>query len=529
MKNLNAETFKGMIESGANNLSNYEKEINTLNVFPVPDGDTGTNMYLTFNNGSKEANNALSNSIGDVAKSLSKGLLMGARGNSGVITSQIFRGFSKYSAEKFELSPKEVAEGFLEGARTAYKAIMKPVEGTILTVIREAAWYAHHDFESNPNIDLNEYFTNLVKYAKESLDFTPNLLPALKEAGVVDSGGAGLCRILEGFKAYLDGTPIIRKEGGVLLVDEDKEYIGYRVELTLRLNKQYEKNDYKDIIINRLKEVGENINLNIENKKIDLTINTLKPGEILNILQRYGEFVTIKIDSNIIPEKTKQEEKSLKEYGIITVASGKGLSDLFKSLGVDIVIEGGQTMNPSCQDFMEKIDELDNCKCIFVLPNNSNIIMAADQARELSNKDVIIIPSKSIQAGISALALFDQTADKLTNEKNLVNAIKNVKTAQITYAVKDTSFDGVEVKKGDYIALENKTILASSKDLEKICLYTIDSLSKNDGEILTIVTGEDANQEITNKLVKYIEETNKFEVEVIEGNQPVYSYLFGLE
>ena len=532
MKKINGKDFKGMIASGAANLENSEKEINTLNVFPVPDGDTGTNMSMTFTNGNKEASAVMSDDIGVVAKSLSKGLLMGARGNSGVILSQIFRGFAKYTAGKETLDALEISEAFLEGARVAYKAIMKPVEGTILTVIREAAWYANHDFKENKNITVDEYFDNLLRYADDSLTHTPDLLPALKEAGVVDSGGAGLLKILEGFKAYLDGKPIVKKSSAsveLTKAGESEEYKGYSVELRVKLNPEYASKKFDlDVVSQRLNKEGDKLKFTADKDVAEISINTLKPGEILNICQRYGEFISVKIEN---PElKDYKMVKESKKYGIIAVAAGNGITELFYELGVDIVVSGGQTMNPSTQDFMEKIEELDNCETIFIFPNNSNIILAAEQAKILSKKDIVVIPSKSIQAGLSALMLFNPDADKMDIETELNDVIKNVKVAQITYAVKNTSFDGVEVKEGDYISLVEKTILDSSTNLKDILLKTADKMIENKTkELMTIITGVGSDATITEELVKYIEDNSDFEVQLFDGGQPVYSYLFGLE
>lgn len=531
MKKLTNKDFLGMISSGAANLENHEKEINTLNVFPVPDGDTGTNMMMTFNNGNSEARNCLSNNICDSAKALSKGLLMGARGNSGVITSQIFRGFAKAIEGKNELSVNDLANGFIEGARTAYKAIMKPIEGTILTVIKESAYYANKDLEENKDEEIEDYISSLYKHAKESLDKTPELLQALKEAGVVDSGGAGLTYVFEGFKLYLEGKPIIKKDIDTLELtnnSKDDNYIGYKINLKLLLNKEYQKNFDLSLINKRLEKISENIILNSKDEIVDISVSTIKPGEVLNVVQRYGEFISLNIENPSLEKyESKKEEK---EYGVIAVASGEGLTNLFYELNADIVLSGGQTMNPSTQDFVNKIDELDYCKNIIILPNNSNIILAAEQAKILSKKDIVVIPTKSIQAGISALSVFNSTSDLKNNEKVMSEAALNIKTAQVTYAVKDTSFDGVNVKENDFISIVGKTIIDSGSDLKDICIKTIEKLLENkDLELLTIITGDKASEDITNSLVEYVEKTGQFEVEVIKGDQPVYSYLFGLE
>ena len=529
MNKLEGKDFLGMIESGAANLENHEKEINTLNVFPVPDGDTGTNMTMTFNNGFKEAANSMSNNVGDIAKALSKGLLMGARGNSGVITSQIFRGFAKAVDGKSALTVNDLSNGFIEGARVAYKAIMKPVEGTILTVIKESAYYASKDLENNSKMNVNEYISLLTKYAQESLDNTPNLLAALKEAGVVDSGGAGLLKIFEGFDCYINGQPVIKKDAAVIELTEaaeDKEYLGYHVTINLLLNPEYQKHFDTSIINKRLSAVSDVIKIDINKDTIDLEANTLKPGEVLNVLQRYGEFASANIENLFSNTETKEE----KEFGLISVAAGEGITKLFYELGSDIVVAGGQTMNPSTQDFLDCISKLNNCKTIFILPNNSNIILAAEQARSLADKDVVVIPTKSIQAGLSALSLFDPDDSKINNENALTEAALSVKTAQITYAIKDTTFDGVEVKRGDYLSIVDKTILDSSSDLKELCYKTIERLAQETNyELLTIIAGEGSYKDLNDVIVEYAENNSSFEVSLIEGDQPVYSYLFGLE
>ena len=523
MNILNSKDFLAMVESGSNNLENHEEEINTLNVFPVPDGDTGTNMAMTFTNGYKEASNSLSNNVCDLAKALSKGLLMGARGNSGVITSQIFRGFAKAVEEKNELTVNDISNGFIEGARVAYKAIMKPVEGTILTVIKESAYYASKELENNSNLTIEEYFECLTSNAKKSLDHTPELLPALKEAGVVDSGGAGLFRIFEGFNLFFKGEAIKKIDIAQVELSKDaKDYLGYKMFINLLLNPEYQKGFDTSIINKRLVAVSEIIKMDVNNDCIDFEVNTVKPGEVLNVLQRYGEFTSLNVENHLLAKKPQ------KEYGIISVSQGEGLNKLFLELGVDIVVSGGQTMNPSTQDFLDKIDELDNCKTIFILPNNSNIILAAEQAKTLSNKDVVVIPSKSLQAGISALALFDVNDSKGNNEKALTKAVTELKTAQITYAVKDTSFDGVEVKKDDYISIVGKTIIDSSNNLKELCIKTIERLKDDDSSLLTIIYGEGSINEVNEEIVKCAESIG-LEVEMIKGDQPVYAYLFGIE
>ena len=540
MKLLNGKDFKEMLSSGAANLDNNQAEINALNVFPVPDGDTGTNMSMTFNSGAKEANQCFSNNIGDVAKSLSKGLLMGARGNSGVITSQIFRGFAQSIEGKEEINTKELAEAFENGTRVAYKAIMKPVEGTILTVIREASWYANREVKENPKMDIETYFHRLEYFMEDSLEHTPDLLPILKEANVVDSGGAGLLKIVQGFIAYIDGTPVTTNAVVVELarnaqsVFENEEF-GYCTEFILRLKENYLKGFDENVLKNKLAKEGESLVFVRDEDLIKVHIHTLHPGDALNLAQRYGEFVKIKVEnmqeqhSELVKEgEVKPKEK--KAIGVIAVAAGEGVTNLMYELGVDCVISGGQTMNPSTSDFIEKIKELDHCEKIMIFPNNSNIMLAAKQAKDLVDyKEVEVIECKSIQACLSALARFSPESDfnELVAEFN--ELCPSIKTASVTYAVKDSSIDGIELKEGDYMAMIGKSIVTNGTDLSEVCRLMLEKFLDEDKELLTLITGEDADEEITDKIVEYVENNSDIEVDVIKGDVPVYYYLMGLE
>ncbi len=540
MKLLNGKDFKEMLSSGAANLDNNQAEINALNVFPVPDGDTGTNMSMTFNSGAKEANQCFSNNIGDVAKSLSKGLLMGARGNSGVITSQIFRGFAQSIEGKEEINTKELAEAFENGTRVAYKAIMKPVEGTILTVIREASWYANREVKENPKMDIETYFHRLEYFMEDSLEHTPDLLPILKEANVVDSGGAGLLKIVQGFIAYIDGTPVTTNAVVVELarnaqsVFENEEF-GYCTEFILRLKENYLKGFDENVLKNKLAKEGESLVFVRDEDLIKVHIHTLHPGDALNLAQRYGEFVKIKVEnmqeqhSELVKEgEVKPKEK--KAIGVIAVAAGDGVTNLMYELGVDCVISGGQTMNPSTSDFIEKIKELDHCEKIMIFPNNSNIMLAAKQAKDLVDyKEVEVIECKSIQACLSALACFSPESDfnELVAEFN--ELCPSIKTASVTYAVKDSSIDGIELKEGDYMAMIGKSIVTNGTDLSEVCRLMLEKFLDEDSELLTLITGEDADEEITERIVEYVENNSDIEVDVIKGDVPVYYYLMGLE
>ena len=550
MNKLNVTQFKDMLRSGCANLENHANEINTLNVFPVPDGDTGTNMSMTFSNGYNEALKCNSDSVSDVAKAFSRGLLMGARGNSGVITSQIFRGFYQQIDGLDEIETKDVSLGFENGARVAYKAIMKPVEGTILTVVREASWYTNHDFETEP-FELETYFNKICDYAKESLDHTPDYLPVLKEVGVVDSGGAGLLKILEGFKAYINGQPIdfeekkeVEQVNPALLL-ENQEF-GYCTEFIIKLDDDYVKRFDEKIMKKKLTDMGgESLVVVKDEDLVKVHVHTLKPGDALNLGQRYGEFVKLKIEnmqlqhSTIIENAAKAEQPATKEvekkepkkHGIIAVAAGDGITKLFYDLGSDVVVSGGQTMNPSTEDFVKVVNELEHCEDIFIFPNNSNIILAAKQCQSvLPDRKIYVIETKSIQAGLSAVGMFDHEgeAQQIIDDLNCV--ISNVDASSVTYAIKDTTFEGVEVKKGDYMAIAGKSIIACGQDRKEVMLKLLDKLFEDDEkELLTIIVGDDRNEEEVKFIEKYVNDNSDFELEIVDGKQPVYSYLIGLE
>ena len=557
MDRINVEDFKGMLKSACANLENHADEINTLNVFPVPDGDTGTNMSMTFNNGYAEAVKCNSDSVSDVAKAFSKGLLMGARGNSGVITSQIFRGFYQHIDGKDDIEVADVALAFENGARVAYKAIMKPVEGTILTVVREASWYANHDYEAEP-FDLETYFSKLYDYASDSLEHTPDYLPVLKEVGVVDSGGTGLLRIIEGLKDYVEGHPDefmeTKKEAAVnpALLLENEEF-GYCTEFIIRLNEDIVKKFDEKVLKEKLTDMGgESLVVVKDDDLVKVHVHTLKPGEALNIGQRYGEFLKLKIEnmqeqhSTIIANADATEKKAEpveaepvreevpkqpKKYGIVTVAAGEGITRLFYDMNADVVVSGGQTMNPSTEDFVNVINQLDNCEHIFIFPNNSNIILAARQAQNvLSDRDITVMETKSVQAGLSAVGMFNSDLEPEELIESLQEVIDNVDASSITYAIKDTTFEGVEVKKDDYMAIHKKNIVASGKN-RKIVLYRLlDQLFRDpEKELLTIIYGEDVDEKEIKEVDKYVSDNSDFDCEIIDGGQPVYSYLISLE
>jgi len=540
-KIVDGNLLRELLRSGCANLNNHQAQINALNVFPVPDGDTGTNMSMTFTNGLKEAEAVYSNNVGDIARGLSKGLLMGARGNSGVITSQIFRGFANTVEGQEEVDVTTFAQAFEEGAKVAYKAIMKPVEGTILTVIREGAWYANRDVKANPEMEIEEYLQKLVAYCQESLAKTPDLLPVLKEVGVVDSGGSGLVTIFEGFLACIKGNPVeaqevVDYEEHIAALDLDNDQFGYCTEFILRLDSEYQQVfDEEELKQKLIKMGGNSLVCARDNDLVKIHVHTLKPGEALNIGQKYGEFIKLKIENMQEQHRTLEENAAAKQmkhqkYGIITVAAGKGLQELFKNCRADVVINGGQTMNPSTEDFSKEIERL-NADHILILPNNSNIIMAAQQTKDLyPDLDITIVETRTIPEGISALSLFNPEIELEANLASMQEAIKNVQSASLTYAVKDTSLNGVSVKEGDFIGMTNKMIVAAGTDKLGVLKALLDELfKKEDGELLTIIAGSDSKEEEISELEEYVASNSELEVDVVQGDQPVYAYLFGVE
>ena len=548
MKTINGKIFRLMLASGAANLSNHHQEIDALNVFPVPDGDTGTNMSMTFSSGVNSALNSGSESLKELAKLLSKGLLMGARGNSGVITSQIFRGIYQEIKEDDEIDTLKFANALENGTKVAYKAVMKPVEGTILTVIREASWYAGRFVESNPEISFEDFMQQFLVFANESLKLTPELLPVLKEVGVVDSGGAGLVLIFEGFYQALLGKPYqVREENHVeqtIQSEIESEEFGYCTEFIFKLNNEYLNSFDENLLRRKLSELGNSLVVVQDEEIVKVHVHTLTPGDALNIAQRYGEFVKLKIENMQVQHENileaNQTHTSIvgvddykvetKEYAIIAVCVGSGIETIFKDYHVDKIISGGQTMNPSTEDFVEAIEKI-NAKNIIILPNNSNIILAAKQAEQIvEDKNVVVVETKSIPEGLSACIMFNPDDTLENNLSDMTEAKDNVQTGQVTYAIKDTTFDGLEISKGDYMAIFNKKIVASNPDK----LFTIKTLldqmfANEDAEILTVLSGDSASEEDDQAVMDYINANSDLEVDMQKGNQPVYSYIFGLE
>ncbi|MDD6467166.1 MAG: DAK2 domain-containing protein [Erysipelotrichaceae bacterium] len=538
MKILTGKEFKELLASGNNLLSNSYKEIDALNVFPVPDGDTGTNMSLTFAAGVKDALAVKADHVGEIAKSLSRGLLMGARGNSGVILSQIFRGFYQSVEGKATISVLDFGAAFLRGSEVAYKAVMRPVEGTILTVIRESSYYAHNFVLNHEEATLLDYMEVLVFEATESLKRTPDLLPVLKEVGVVDSGGAGLLAILQGFQSALQGVPVeateAREVEGKAAENLESEEFGSCPEFILKLNEYSQDNQVEEKLKRKLSQIGESLVVVQDEDIVKVHVHTLTPGEALNLGQRYGEFVKLKIENMSYQHEeiiaNQKEEKPRQKYAIITVATGDGLTEMFKELRADVVISGGQTMNPATEDFVEAIKSV-NADHVIILPNNSNIVLAAQQAQSIfEDVDVRVIPTKSIPQGLSACIMFNPEEEMDENIAEMTDATNRVVTGQVTYAIKDTTFDGLEIHAEDYMGIKEKEIVTSTPDKMLSTKTLIDSMMDGgDYEIMTLIAGEETTVEELEEVEEYIASKYDIEVESHFGGQAVYSWIIGLE
>lgn len=551
MKTVDGKLFKEMVVSGAIVLHNNHPEIDALNVFPVPDGDTGTNMSLTFSAGASEIENMESSDIYEVAKKLSKGLLMGARGNSGVILSQIFRGISMALEGKKEVDAVELAQALQNGAKVAYKAVMRPVEGTILTVIRESGEEVVK--YAKPGMEIEDVFSFFVKAAENSLERTPELLPVLKEVGVVDSGGAGLLLVFTGFMAALAGEKISRieingtnqKEALVDVETDSEEGYGYCTEFIIRLDPAKMKAFKEERLRNELERLPGNSIVVVQDEDIvKVHVHTLKPGNALNMAQRYGEFVKLKIENmqeqhnsileanegKSVSNKINTPTQPEKEVAVISVAAGDGIKDMFLELHCDHVVSGGQTMNPSAEDIVAAVRGV-NAKHVVILPNNSNIVMTAQQAAIILEDeiDVQVIPSKTIPQGLSACIMFNPEVSLEENLEEMKEAIANVKTGQVTFAIKDTNIDGVDIKANQYMALCEKDIIACVPSKIDALKEILNSLVDDDSEIITLVCGEDVTESEMEEVESYIEESFDAELEVVDGKQPVYSFIVGIE
>lgn len=530
MKIIDATHFKEMLVSAANNLEIHREEINTLNVFPVPDGDTGTNMNMTFGSGVSQAYEFQNDNIGDVAKCLSRAMLMGARGNSGVILSQIFKGFAQVISGSPTIDVEQTARAFVKGSQVADRAVMKPVEGTILTVIRDAAEECQK-YAENEKGTVEGFFETMSTAATKSLKRTPELLPILKEAGVVDSGGAGLCAIIDGINAYWQGNPITKKaDKSDEQKAEKKSESGYCTDVVIAVSDYASRNMDLERVKSRLARVGDKVSVVEQKAGLRIHIHTAQPGEILNQLQRLGEFTEVRIQNMSLPyEETAITKAPHEEYALITVCNGSGIEEMFRSLQVNHFVTGGQTMNPSTESFVNLIGSLD-ADHIIVLPNNSNIVLAATQAKDiLSDMDINIVPSSSIPQGLSACIAFDATKDVQQNIEAMNEAIKHVKTGEVTYAVKNTTFDGVEVKEGDFIGLFGKKIASATPYKDQTAKEMLNQMIDSESTIVTLIYGEDISESEAMTIEKYITDNYHIDVQTIAGHQDIYSYIIGVE
>ncbi|NSL51222.1 DAK2 domain-containing protein [Calidifontibacillus erzurumensis] len=557
LKQLDGIMFAQMVISGANYLATNAKMVDALNVFPVPDGDTGTNMSLSMTSGANEVKKQINNHIGKMAQAFSKGLLMGARGNSGVILSQLFRGFAKAIEGKETINGIEFAQAIEAGVQTAYKAVMKPVEGTILTVAKDAGKKAMQVASKNFNID--QIMEETLKEAKASLNRTPELLPVLKEVGVVDSGGQGLVVIYEGFLAALKGeeTQIIEADVSIdelvkiehhksaqshLSTDEIK--YGYCTEFMVLFEKdKLERNPFSEKTFREeLSKHGDSLLVVADDEIARVHIHSEHPGNVLNFAQKFGSLTKIKIDNmreqhrSILETEEKQkaplvnnEQKKEKEYGIVAVAMGSGIAQLFKSLGVHAIVEGGQTMNPSIEDFVQAIKDV-HAKKVIILPNNKNIIMAATQASSVVDEDVIVIPTKTVPQGLTSLLAFNPSSNLEENEKTMTKALEKVKTGQITFAIRDTVIDGLEINKGHFMGILDGKIVVTHENQIEAAKQLLNKMITDDDEIITILQGEDANTNDVKELTNYLEEHYEdLEIETHNGGQPLYPFIFAVE
>lgn len=554
MANITTSLFQEMVQAGATRLNKQAEYVNSLNVFPVPDGDTGTNMGMTIENGAKEVSDRSASTVGEAAGIFAKGLLMGARGNSGVITSQLFRGFSQSVKDKEELDGAALAAAFQSGVEVAYKAVMKPVEGTILTVSRGAAIGAKKKAESTNNAV--EVMRAALEGAKTALAKTPDMLPVLKEVGVVDSGGQGLVFIYEGFLSALTGefiaseefqaTPATMSEminaehhksvAGHVATEDIK--FGYCTEIMVALKQgpTYVKDFDYDEFRNYLNNLGDSLLVVNDDEIVKVHVHTEDPGLVMQEGLKYGSLVKVKVDNmrNQHEAQVEKEERQAKpveekEYAIIAVVAGDGLADIFKAQGVDYIISGGQTMNPSTEDFVKAVEEL-NARNIIILPNNKNILMAAQSAAEVIDQPAAVVETKTIPQGLTSLLAFDESKSIEENYERMSASLGDVVSGSVTTAVRDTTIDGLEIHENDNLGMVDGKIVVSNPDMMETLEETFAHMLDEDSEIVTIYVGEDGSEELANELAQALaEKYEDVEVEIHQGGQPVYPYLFSVE
>ena len=554
---LNAELIQKAFLAGANNLERNKEYINELNVFPVPDGDTGSNMSLTIMAAANEVSNLDNPSLKELSKTISSGSLRGARGNSGVILSQLLRGFCKEIKEKEKVDVNILADGFVRGVETAYKAVMKPKEGTILTVAKAMAERAVELAEQGVNIE--EFAEAVIECGDETLEKTPDLLPVLKEAGVVDSGGQGLMEFLKGAfngltgKEVIDVTPVKKAGTGASTdsenIDTSDIKFGYCTEFIINLEREFTIEDeikLKDF----LTSIGDSLVCVADDDFVKIHVHTNHPGQAFEKGLEYGSLTKMKVDNmreehheklmkeqdkkksaerDAEIEKIKKNEKK-KPYGFVAVSVGAGLDNIFRELGVDYIISGGQTMNPSTDDVLSAIEKV-NAETVFVLPNNKNIILAANQATSIEKeKKIIVIPSKTIPQGISAMMGFEADLSPEENAESMKESMSVVKSGEVTYAVRDTSIDGMEIKTGDFMGICDAGIKAVGTDITEVIINLIKEMSDEDSELISIYYGQDVKEDEANEIVNSLSESYPdYEIELHPGDQPVYYYILSVE
>lgn len=549
---INGPLLKEIFKGAVNYLISMKEEVNALNVFPVPDGDTGTNMSLTSKSALKQIESLEGDfTAGDVSAAAARGALMGARGNSGVILSQLLRGFSEGLEGIDEATTSDLAHAFKKASETTYKAVMKPIEGTILTVGRETADFAIRHYKKAE--DPITFLEDVIVEANKSLDNTPNQLQVLKEAGVVDAGGKGLVVLLEGGLKVLKGEDIAdQSEDETLKKKAQKEVQFTEADTSLKYGYCTEfiiNTDYEDIdaLREKISPLGDCLLVvgGGGSHLIKVHVHTNDPGIVLQHACELGLLQDIKIDNmryqhrevlfddeEVAEAKKREEEEEIieeKDYSFITVSMGEGMTETFKSLGVDFVVAGGQTMNPSTEDLLKGVDKVGG-KVIYLIPNNSNIILSAEQARDISNREIIVIPSKSVPQGIAAMLAFNEEASKEENEENMIEAIGSVIDASVTYAVRDTTINGKEIHKDDIIGIASKDIISSGKTVFDVVTETVDKLMDEDISLVTLFYGEDVKEEDAEEVREAIEEKYPdIDIDVIKGDQPIYYYIISLE
>ncbi|AKZ52759.1 DAK2 domain-containing protein [Streptococcus pyogenes] len=554
MSNITTSLFQEMVQAAATRLGKQAEYVNSLNVFPVPDGDTGTNMSMTMDNGAKEVADKPASTVGEVGQMLSKGLLMGARGNSGVITSQLFRGFGQSIKGKDELTGKDLAQAFQVGVEVAYKAVMKPVEGTILTVSRGAATAALK--KADLTDDAVEVMQAALDGAKGALAKTPDLLPVLKEVGVVDSGGQGLVFIYEGFLSALNGdyvtsadfkaTPANMSE--MINAEHHKSVVGHvateditygyctEIMVALKQGPTYVKEFNYDEFQGYLSGLGDSLLVVNDDEIVKVHVHTEDPGLVMQEGLKYGSLIKIKVDNmrnqheaQVQKTDVEKNKAEVKDFGLIAVVAGEGLSEIFKAQGVDYVISGGQTMNPSTEDIVKAIEAV-NAKQVIILPNNKNIFMAAQSAAEVVDIPAAVVATRTVPQGFTSLLAFDPSKSLEDNVADMSTSLSDVVSGSVTLAVRDTTIDGLEIHENDFLGMVDGKIIVSNPDMEATLKAAFEKMIDEDSEIVTIFVGEEGDQDLAEELAGYLGDTYEdVEVEIHQGDQPVYPYLMSVE